>query len=312
MAAMVSMAESKTKRRASGTTKNTIDAKMKYPETRRVNHVDTYFGVKVPDPYRWLEGDVRESPEVAEWVKRENAVARAYLDAIPQRPAIEKRLTELWNYERYSPPEQKGGKYFYLKNDGLQNQPVLYVADSFKAEGRMLIDPNKWSKDGTIALSTFSPRDDGRYLAYARSESGSDWHDIYVLDVQTGLPLSDHLKWSRFTQISWAKDGSGFYYNRYPEPAAGEKYQSAALNEMLYFHKLRTTQEEDQLVYRRPDHPDWNFWIEPTDDGKYSVLSIAQHRSTKPGARAKCVRAGRRPIQGAHRRLQKSVFFSGQ
>ena len=129
---------------------------MKYPETRRVDQVDEFYGVKVPDPYRWLEADVRESPEVAEWVKKQNEVARAYLDAIPQRPAIEKRLTELWNYERYSPPTQKGGKYFYSKNDGLQNQSVLYVADSYNAEGRVLIDPNKWSKDGTIALSSFS------------------------------------------------------------------------------------------------------------------------------------------------------------
>src|SRR2546423_64053 len=150
---------------------------MKYPETRRVKQVDEYFGVKVPDPYRWLEGDVRESPKVAEWVKKQNDLARADLDAIPQRHAIEKRLTELWNYERYSPPVQKGGKYFYMKNDGLQNQPVLYVADSYKAEGRVLIDPNTWSKDGTIALSTFSPREDGRFLAYARSEAGSDWHE---------------------------------------------------------------------------------------------------------------------------------------
>src|SRR3954452_8691708 len=144
---------------ASNTSKR---AKMKYSETRRVDQVDEYFGVKVPDPYRWLEADVRESPEVAEWVKRQNDVARAYLDAIPQRAAIEKRLTELWNYERYSPPVEKGGKYFYSKNDGLQNQAVLYVADSYKAEGRVLIDPNKWSKDGTIALSSFSVTDDGR------------------------------------------------------------------------------------------------------------------------------------------------------
>jgi prolyl oligopeptidase len=261
-------------------TKDTKSTKMNYPETRRVEHTDEYFGVKVPDPYRWLEGDVRESPEVAEWVKKENAVAREYLDAIPQRHAIEKRLTELWNYERYSPPEQKGGKYFFMKNDGLQNQPVLYVADSYKDNGRVLIDPNTWSKDGTIALSTFAPSEDGHYLAYARSESGSDWHDIYVIDVKTGEAATDHLKWSRFAQIAWTKDGAGFYYNRYPEPAPGEKFQSAALNQMVYFHKLGAKQEEDKLVYRRPDHPDWNFWVEPTDDGKYLVLSIA--RSTDP------------------------------
>src|SRR6188472_2935188 len=175
-------------------TKNTKSTKMKYPETRRVDQVDEFFGVKVLDPYRWLEADVRESPEVAEWVKKENDVARAYLDAIPQRDAIEKRLTELWNYERYSAPIQKGGKYFYLKNDGLQNQPVLYVADSYKSEGRVLVDPNKWTKDGTVAMSTFRPSNDGRLLGYARSEAGSDWQQIHVVDVETGKQIDEPIK----------------------------------------------------------------------------------------------------------------------
>jgi len=252
----------------------------KYPETRRVDQVDEYHGVKVPDPYRWLEADVRESKEVAEWVKKENEIARAFLDAIPQRPAIEKRLTELWNYERYSPPSQQGGRYFYLKNDGLQNQAVLYVADAFDAEGRVLVDPNKWSEDGTVAMRAFSASDDGRLLAYARADAGSDWQQIYVLDVDSGKLLDDHLKWARFTDIEWAKDGSGFYYNRYPEPAEDAKHQSVALNQMVYFHKIGTKQEDDQLIYRRPDHPDWSFGVSPTNDGKYLVLSIS--RSTDP------------------------------
>jgi prolyl oligopeptidase len=253
---------------------------MKYPQTRRVDQVDEYHGVKVEDPYRWLEADVRESPEVAEWVAAQNKVARAYLDAIPQRPRIARRLTELWNYERYSPPRQEGGRYFYLKNDGLQNQSVLYVADRYDAEGRVLIDPNTWSADGTVAMRTFSASDDGRYLAYARADAGSDWQQIYVLDVDTDKLLEDHLKWVRFTSIDWLKDGSGFYYNRYPEPPEGEQYQSAALNQMVYFHKLGTKQEEDQLIYRRPDHPDWGFSVTPTEDNKYLVLSIS--RSTDP------------------------------
>src|SRR3954469_13590985 len=274
MAAPLDAARSKS---ASNTTR---DTKLKNPETRRVDQVDEYFGVKVPDPYRWLEADVRESPEVAQWVKRQNEVARAYLDAIPQRADIEKRLTELWNYERYSPPVQKGGRYFYMKNDGLQNQPVLYVADSYQAEGRELVDPNSWSKDGTIAMSAFSPSEDGKLLAYARSEAGSDWQQIHTIDVKTGKSLDEPLKWSRFTQIDWAKDGSGFYYNRYPEPPAGELHQSAALNQMVSFHKLGTKQSEDTLVYKRPDHPDWNFGVTPSDDGKYLVLSMS--RSTDP------------------------------
>ncbi len=264
----------------SAATKNTKSTKMNYPETRRVDQVDEFFGVKVADPYRWLEKDVRESEEVAEWVKQQNAVAREYLDAIPQRAAIEKRLTELWNYERYSPPTQKGGKYFFAKNDGLQNQPVLYVADSFKGEGRVLVDPNTWTKDGTVAMSAYSPSDDGRLLAYARSEAGSDWQQIHVIDVATGKEIGEPLKWSRFTHVEWGKDGSGFYYNRYPEPPAGESHQQAALNQMVYFHKLGATQADDTLIYRRPDHPDWNFGVSPTHDGKYLVLTIS--RSTDP------------------------------
>lgn len=255
-------------------------AAMKYPETRRVDHVDEYFGVKVPDPYRWLEADVRESDEVAAWVKAENEVARKFLDAIPERPAIAKRLSELWNYERYSAPSEKGGKYFYSKNDGLQNQAVLYVADSYKAEGRVLIDPNKWSKDGTIALASTSVTEDGKLLAYSRNEAGSDWSQIYVMEIDSGKQLDDTVKWSRFGGADWNKEGTGFFYTRYPEPKEGEKYQASALNQMIYFHKLGTKQEDDQLVYRRPDHPDWHFGCGVTDDGKYVVLSIL--RSTDP------------------------------
>jgi prolyl oligopeptidase len=262
---------------------NTVAAEtdaMKYPQTRRVEQIDEYHGVKVPDPYRWLEADVRESDEVAAWVKAQNEIARKFLDAIPERPGIEKRLTELWNYERYSTPSQQGGKYFYQKNDGLQNQAVLYVADSYDADGRVLIDPNEWSEDGTVALSSYEPSQDGRYLAYARSEAGSDWQQVYVIEVESGKQIGEPLKWVRFAGIDWKNDGSGFYYNRYPEPPPGEKYQAAALNQKIYFHKLGTKQEEDVLIYERPDHPDWHFWAGESDDGKFLVLSIA--RSTDP------------------------------
>ena len=256
------------------------DEKITYPETRRVEQVDEFHGVKVEDPYRWLEADVRESSEVAEWVEAQNKVARAYLDAIPQRPAIVERLTELYDYERYSAPTQQGGKYFYQKNDGLQNQSVLYVADRYDAEGRVLVDPNEWSADGTVAMRSFAVSDDGRYLAYARADAGSDWQQIYVLDIEKNELLEEQLKWVRFGGIDWTKDGRGFYYNRYPEPPPGEQYQSAALNQMVYYHKLGTKQEDDTLIYRRPDHPDWGFSVGPTDDGKYLVLSI--DRSTDP------------------------------
>ncbi|MEX2091803.1 MAG: prolyl oligopeptidase family serine peptidase [Pirellulales bacterium] len=255
-------------------------AMQRYPETRRVDTTDTYHGTKVADPYRWLEADVRESPEVAEWVKKQNEVAQAYLDAIPQRPQIERRLTELWNYARYSAPVEEAGKYFYLKNDGLQDQAVLYVADKYVGEGRVLLDPNEWSKDGTMALADFAPSPDGKLLAYARSEAGSDWQQIFLVDVETGKERSDQLKFARFSDIKWDRSGSGFYYSRYPEPAPGAQYQSVATNQMLYFHKLGDEQSADALVYRRQDNPDWSFGLTPTDDGKYLVLGI--YRSTDP------------------------------
>jgi prolyl oligopeptidase len=253
---------------------------LSYPETRRVEHVDDYHGTQVPDPYRWLEADVRESEEVAEWVAAQNKVARAYLDAIPVREKIETRLRELWNYERLSAPFVEGGRYFYTKNDGLQNQSVLYVAEAYDATGRVLVDPNKWSEDGTISMRATSVSEDGRLLAYARAEAGSDWQQIYLLNIETGEHLPDRIEWVRNSGATWNKDGTGFYYSRYPEPAPGEKYQAAALNRMIYFHKLGTKQSEDVLIYRRPDHPDWTFGAGPTDDGKYLVLEL--RRSTDP------------------------------
>ncbi len=167
------------------------EKRLSYPVTKRIDHIDDYHGTKVADPYRWLEEDVRKSPEVAEWVAEQNKLTFAYLHTIPQREAIHKRLTELWNYERYSAPFKTGGRYFYTKNDGLQNQSVLYTLDSLDGESRVLLDPNKWSKDGTIALSEMEVSDDGKYLAYAVAEAGSDWKTWHVLDVATGRVLSD-------------------------------------------------------------------------------------------------------------------------
>lgn len=261
-------------------TKAEPTAMQKYPETRRVEQVDTFHGTKVADPYRWLEADVRESPEVAAWVAKQNEVARTFLDAIAQRPQIERRLTELYNYARYSAPTAEAGKYFYLKNDGLQDQAVLYVADAYTGDGRVLLDPNKWSKDGTTALADFAPSPDGKLLAYTQSEAGSDWQQIYLVDVATSEQKPDHLKFARFSDIAWARDGSGFYYSRYPEPAPGAQFQTVATNQMIYFHKLGDEQAKDTLIYRREDNPDWSFGVSPTDDGKYLVLGI--NRSTDP------------------------------
>ncbi len=251
-----------------------------YPETRRVDQVDTFHGVDVPDPYRWLEEDVRNSEEVAEWVKAQNTIAREYLDAIPLRKQIQERLTKLWNFERYSVPTHTAGKYFYMKNNGLQNQAVLYVADGFDSAGRVLIDPNTWSEDGTIALGETNESDDAKLLAYARKEAGSDWSTIYVMEVETGKQLDDKLEWVRWGNIVWNAEGTGFFYTRYPEPKEGEQFQALATNPAIHFHKLGTPQANDPFVYKRPDKPTWSFWLARTDDNKFLVLTIS--RSTDP------------------------------
>ncbi len=256
------------------------EAMCSYPETRRVEQIDTFHGVEVADPYRWLEEDVRNSEEVAAWVKAQNTLAREYLDAIPMREQILERLTELWNFERYSVPTQTAGKYFYIKNNGLQNQAVLYVADDYDSAGRVLIDPNTWSEDGTIALGDTQESDDARLLACTRKEAGSDWSTIYVIEVETGKQLDDKLEWVRWGNIVWNAEGTGFFYTRYPEPEKGEQFQALATNPAIHFHKLGTPQTDDLLVYKRPDEPTWSFWLTRSDDNKFLVLTIS--RSTDP------------------------------
>ncbi len=256
------------------------EPKLHYPETKRVDHTDDYFGTKVPDPYRWLEEDVRKSKDVEDWVAAQNKVTEAYLESIPQRDAIRKRITELWNYERYSPPFKEGGKYFFSKNDGLQNQNVLYVQESLDAEPRVLLDPNTWSKDGTVALAGLEVSDDARLAAYGVAEAGSDWNTWKVLDVTTGKPLSDELKWVKFSGASWTKDGKGFYYSRFPEPDPGAAFQSLNLHQKLYYHKLGTPQAEDRLVYT-PADPKWGVGGDVTEDGKYLVISVSDGTTSR-------------------------------
>lgn len=252
-----------------------------YPPTRRVDHVDDYHGTKVPDPYRWLEDDVRKSKEVADWVDDENKVTEAYFKDIPERETLRSRLTELWNYEKYSAPMKEGGRYFFLKNTGLQNQFVLYTQDSLESEPRVLIDPNTWSKDGTVALGPWTVSDDGKYIAYSQSEAGSDWQTWRVLSVDTGKALGDELKWAKFSGASWTKDGKGFFYGRYKEPKAGAQFQSLNLNQELYYHRLGTPQADDVLVYRRPDHPDWGFGPHVSEDGRYLIITVWKGTDSK-------------------------------
>ena len=245
-----------------------------YPETRRVDHVDVLHGVEVPDPYRWLETDVRESDEVRRWVEAQNDVTFAYLKAIPERERIRKRLTELWNYEKYSSPFKEGGRYYFFKNDGLQNQFVLYRQDSLEDEPEVLIDPNEWSKDGTIALAGTAFSDDGRYVAYGVQDAGSDWRTWRVMEIDSRRVLPEQIEWVKFSGAVWTKDGRGFFYGRYDEPEPGATFQDLNLNQKVYYHRVGTPQSEDVLVYARPDHPDWGFNLDVTHDGRYLVLTI--------------------------------------
>lgn len=248
--------------------------KMSYPESKKIDHVDELHGVKVPDPYRWLEDDVRESKDVAGWVEAENKVTFAFLESIPQRDSIKKRLTELWNYEKYSAPFKAGGRYFYLKNDGLQNQAVLYKQDSLDSTPSVLIDPNSWSKDGTVALGTTFFSDDGRYVAYSVAEAGSDWNTWRIMEVESAKVLDDELKWSKFSNAAWTADNRGFFYGRYDEPPPGAAFQKTNLNQKVFYHRVGTPQSQDVLVYKRPDEPTWGFGLKVTEDGKYLILTV--------------------------------------
>jgi prolyl oligopeptidase len=248
--------------------------KIRYPETKQVEHYDTYHGIKVPDPYRWLEEDVRKSPEVAAWVEAQNKVTFAFLESIPERKAIRERLTQLWNFEKYTTPFKVAGRYFYQRNDGLQNQYVLYMLEKLDGSPRMLLDPNTWSKDGTVALADIEVSPNGRYLAYGVQEAGSDWRTWKILDIDTGRNLEDTIRWTKFTHIAWTADNRGFFYSRFDEPRPGQEYQSLNLNQKVYYHRLGTPQSEDILIYARPDQPEWGFIPEVTEDGRYLVLTV--------------------------------------
>ncbi|MEO5715392.1 MAG: prolyl oligopeptidase family serine peptidase [Luteolibacter sp.] len=254
-------------------------APIQYPETRKDSVVDDYHGTSVPDPYRWLEDD--NSAETKAWVSAENAVTESFLKTIPQRGEIRERLKKLWNYERIGLPEEQGGKWFFSKNSGLQNQAVLYVTDALDAEPKVLLDPNTLSQDGTVSLSSHQPSEDGKLLAYATSGGGSDWVEIRVRDIATGKDLSDHLKWVKFSGLSWAKDGSGFYYSRYDAPADGAALTQKNEFQKLYFHRIGKLQEEDTLVYERKDQPQWGIDGGVTEDGAWLILHISQGTDTK-------------------------------
>lgn len=250
------------------------DTNLVYPETKTVDQVDDFHGTKVDDPYRWLEDDVRESKEVAAWVEAENKLTFDYLKKIPRRDRIEKRITELWNYEKIGAPSKEGGRYYFSRNDGLQNQNVLYVQETLDAEPRILIDPNTWSKDGTVALAGTQCSDDGKYCAYGVQDGGSDWRTWKILEIESGKLLEDELKWIKFSSVSWTPDSKGFFYSRYNEPKEGAEFQSLNLNQKVFYHRVGTAQADDELIYERPDEPEWGFGADVSEDGKYLVLTI--------------------------------------
>ncbi|MEZ0265453.1 MAG: prolyl oligopeptidase family protein [Phycisphaerae bacterium] len=254
---------------------------LKYPPTDKVDQVDDYHGVKVADPYRWLEDDNAEKTKA--WVTAQNAVTFDYLAKVPHRNAIRDRMLKLVNYERFGLPTRRDRRLFFSRNDGLQNQSVLYVFDKPGAQPRVLLDPNTLSKDGTVALSGSSYTDDGTLMAYALSSAGSDWNEWRVRDVGTGKDLPDLLKWSKFSGATWSKDAKGFYYGRYDEPKTKEQLTGVNYFYKLYYHTLGTPQSDDVLIYHRPDQKEWSFGPTVTDSGRYLVITI-QH-GTDPKTR---------------------------
>jgi prolyl oligopeptidase len=248
--------------------------KFNYPQSKTVDQTDDYHGVKVSDPYRWLENS--DSEETRTWVEAQNKVTNAYLNQIPERAKIKARLTELWNYEKFSAPFKRGDYYFYYKNDGLQNQSVLYIANSINDAGRILLDPNKLSKDGTVSLNGTSFTDDGKLMAYGLASAGSDRTEWHVMDVTTGKDLADVLKPNRQGGISWTKDGKGFFYSRFPETSDSTALRAQTFNQKFYFHKLGTPQSEDVLIYERPDNKELFIGGRVTQDGDWLVVSLGK------------------------------------
>jgi prolyl oligopeptidase len=253
---------------------------LNYPNTRRSDQVDDYHGVKVADPYRWLEDD--NSAETADWVKAENEVTFDYLDKIPYRAKVKHRLEQLYNYTRFTPPIHRGDFYIFSKNDGLQNQNVLYIQKGLDGTPELLLDPNKFSTDGTTRLGFSDASRDGRYLAYGMSSGGSDWEEARVLDIARKQTLPDDLKWIKASQIAWSGDG-GFYYSRYPAPQEGHALSSKNEFHQLYYHKVGTQQSDDELIFEDKKNPERFHFAVTSDDGRYVFLIIADRGTGKKG-----------------------------
>ncbi|KMS54853.1 prolyl endopeptidase [Novosphingobium barchaimii LL02] len=243
-----------------------------YPQTRRDPVVETLFGEDIADPYRWLEADVRGAPEVADWVERENAVTEGYLAALAQRERFAKRIRSFMDYERFGLQVKAGGRYFYTRNSGLQNQAQLFVRKGLSGEPRLLLDPNAWAADGATALDAWEPSQKGNYLLYSVQDGGSDWRILRVLDVRTGEPLTDQVRWAKFTGLAWVGE-EGFLYSRFPVPQEGAAFQGLNYEQAVYFHRLGTPQERDELVYGTPEHPQYGHVADVTQDGRLALIT---------------------------------------
>ncbi len=260
-------------------TSNSKDPKLVYPESKKVDHVDDYFGTKVADPYRWLEDE--SSEETKAWIEAQNKVTFAYLDRIPYREKLKARLTELYNYPRISAPFRRGDTYFFTKNDGLQNQSVYYIQKGVNGTPEVFLDPNKFSADGTSVLSAFSLSKDGKYLAYGISTGGSDWVTLSVMEVGTRKKLDDEVKWMKASGVSWQSDG--FYYSRYPEPEKGRELSSRNEFQTVYYHKVGTPQSADVAVYEDKKNPQRFQGVGTTEDERFAILSVSERGKGKKG-----------------------------
>jgi prolyl oligopeptidase len=248
--------------------------RLEYPASKKGDVVDDYHGTSIPDPYRWMES--LGSTETVAWIRAQNAVTSGYLEKLPYRETLRKRITELWDYPKVSLPYREGGRVFYRKNSGLQKQSVLYMRRSLSGAPRIVLDPNKLSPDGTTALFGYAAAPDGKHLLYALSEGGADWQTLRVRDLTTLRDLRDSVRWVRFSGIEWTNDGKGFFYSRYPEPPKGKKLEAALTGHALYYHRVGTPQSQDQLIYRQKDLPTWLSLGDVSEDGRYLVITVAR------------------------------------
>lgn len=258
-----------------------------YPPTECIECADTYHGIQVPDPYQWLEEDVRQSDRVRQWVQDQNLVTSYYLKSLPHRKAIHQRLTDLLKYDRIGAPWQVGGRYFMYRKKPDQNHAVLYTMNELYAPLKVLLNPNTWSLDGTVALADVSVSPDGRRIAYAVQEAGSDWQTWKIRDIETGRDLADEFAHLKFTDFSWTADSSGFYYAKYPEPDPAQRYTASNSEMKVMFHRLGTNPAEDRVVYYQPEHPDWVYGAQVSDDGRWLIIRVSA--PAHPGNRVVCI-----------------------